>query len=123
MATIACIDDDQVVLNQYELVFKKRGHKVLVGHNGFDLGCFIADENVDAIVLDLAMPGLDGMTSVKRFAVSKPYILQKIVIVSGALTDPIRAELESLGVKSVGKPCDFDELVREVEARCGARLK
>jgi DNA-binding response OmpR family regulator len=114
--TVACIDDDELVLQQYDLVFKHKKYNVLLGRNGFDLGIFMGDQTVDAIVLDLAMPGLDGLTSLKRIAATNPRVLKRIVVVSGALNDLLRKEISGLGVQTMAKPCDFEALVAAVEA-------
>jgi two-component system chemotaxis response regulator CheY len=115
MKTLACIDDDEVVLQQYSLVFGELGYKVLLGQNGFDLGCFVSDGTIDAVILDLAMPGLDGISSIRRYAATKPSILKKIVVVSGALTESLSQEITKLGIPTIAKPCDFNNLVKEVE--------
>lgn len=112
---IICVDDDESILESYKEVFEDLGFEVLLGNNGFDLGCMINESNVAALIVDLSMPGLNGLTAIKRISVGNKSLLPKLVVVSGILDTKVREDLEKLNVQYLRKPVDFDVLVSTVK--------
>jgi CheY-like chemotaxis protein len=57
---ILCIDDEELGLEIRKMVLEREGFSVLTAHDG-PTGISLFDTtHVDAVVLDYAMPGLDG---------------------------------------------------------------
>lgn len=58
--TVLCVDDERIGLRVRKIMLESRGYVVLTAVNG-DEGLKIFDENqVDVVVLDYYMPGLNG---------------------------------------------------------------
>ena len=58
--TVLCVDDERIGLRVRKLMLESRGYTVLTAHSG-DEGLMLFDANqVDVVVLDYYMPGLNG---------------------------------------------------------------
>ncbi|MFA5802268.1 MAG: response regulator [Thermoleophilia bacterium] len=88
------------------------GHTALSGAEALE---FVEDEEPDVIVLDLKMPGIDGMEVLRRVRRSYPDI--QIIIHTGHGNDLDEAEAWSLGVFDyLKKPADIDLMVERIKA-------
>ena len=58
--TVLCIDDEELGLEIRKMVLEREGYVVLIAHDGASGLAIFESEKVDAVVLDYAMPGLDG---------------------------------------------------------------
>jgi len=58
--TVLCVDDEKVGLRVRKIMLESHGFKVLTASSGLQ-GLALFDENeIDLVVLDFYMPGLDG---------------------------------------------------------------
>jgi len=58
--TVLCVDDEKVGLRVRKIMLESHGFKVLTASSGLQ-GLAVFDENdIDLVVLDFYMPGLDG---------------------------------------------------------------
>lgn len=64
--TILLVDDDQKVLELLELTFSLGGYQTILAADGLAVFEVIRQNPVDAIILDVAMEGLDGYEVCKR---------------------------------------------------------
>jgi CheY-like chemotaxis protein len=58
--TILCIDDEDLGLEIRKMVLEREGFTVLTAHDGLTGVSIFESEPVDAVILDYAMPGMDG---------------------------------------------------------------
>ena len=110
-----CVDDDQQILDNYREIFEDLGYDVKTGQNGFDLGCMISEEMPDVMIVDLSMPGLNGLTALKRLSLKNKHLLARTIVVSGIIDTAVAAELKALRVRSFRKPVDYSELIVAVK--------
>lgn len=61
-----------------------------------------AGENFSAILMDMNMPGLDGLTAASRILSRNP--ATKIALVTANIQDAVRERAKSLGIAFIGKP-------------------
>jgi len=64
-------------------------------HNGLDALEKLKTTNYDVVVLDIEMPGLDGMETLKRMKELRPTV--QVIMFTGHGTDDRRALAETLG--------------------------
>jgi CheY-like chemotaxis protein len=57
---ILCIDDEDLGLEIRKIVLEREGFTVLTAHDGLTGLSICESEPVDAVILDYAMPGMDG---------------------------------------------------------------
>lgn len=95
----------------------------LASHTAFDgeqALRFVGDKEPDVMVLDLKMPGMDGMEVLRRIRREYPYI--QVIIQTGHGNDLNEAEARRLGVFDyLKKPVDIDLLVERIKAACQAK--
>lgn len=76
---------------------------------------FVDDKEPDVMVLDLKMPGIDGMEVLRRVKKKFPNI--KVIILTGHGTDRDEEESRRLGVFDyLKKPVDIEHLVSRIKA-------
>jgi CheY-like chemotaxis protein len=58
--TILCIDDEELGLEIRKMVLEREGYSVLTARDGPSALTIFDSQQIDAVVIDYAMPGLDG---------------------------------------------------------------
>jgi CheY-like chemotaxis protein len=105
---VVIVDDDPDIRSVLRDHVETRGRKVLEVGNGLEALWAVKHQHPRVVLLDLAMPRLGGLDSIKHIQKFDPAI--RIIVVSASLTDEIRAKLQSVGVPSIDKPIDFKRL-------------
>jgi len=112
------IDDNEDILNLLKTVLTNKGHDFTQAGNGRDGVKLIEEQNFDAILLDLAMPGFSGIDVIESLKKNDRIKNQKIILftASSATNKEIDALLQHDSVKScIRKPVDIDILINKVE--------
>ncbi len=65
-ASIVLVDDEKEIADLVELYLKNEGYKVHKFYHGNELVDFIDNNHVDLAVLDIMLPGVDGLTLCQR---------------------------------------------------------
>ncbi len=112
--TILVVDDEPAWVGALGAVLGRAGHRIVAAYDGEEALRRFSAERVDAVLLDLAMPGLDGADVCRRMrAVSDVPIL----IVSGERDRSVPAELLDLGADDyVRKGVPSAELLARIRA-------
>ncbi len=121
---ILVAEDDDAVVRLYAAYAQSRGHTVLVARDGAETLVAAASEMPDLVLLDIAMPKLDGRDVLKQLKASPRTAGIPVLVVSALGGDQnMRDLLLDLGALDVlEKPLDlqiaFDKAERLVaEAR------
>ncbi len=61
MQTVLVCDDDKAILDSIEIYLKAEGYNVLKAENGLQALELIKDNEIHCMVLDIMMPGMDGL--------------------------------------------------------------
>jgi CheY-like chemotaxis protein len=115
---ILCIDDNESGLKIRKLLLESIGFRVLTAQDGLAGLEIVCRQRVDLIILDYAMPGMDGEEVARRLRTQHPQI--PILLLSG-FQGSIPKSLFSMvdGFIEKGKPAAL--LLSEVERLTGAR--
>ncbi|HUR60174.1 MAG TPA: response regulator [Opitutaceae bacterium] len=123
MRTLLVIDDNQSVRESLRFLFLRRGYDVLVAENGAE-GIALAKQHwVDAAMVDVNMPGMNGVDVCKALreqatAAGRPI---SVWMMTGARTpDLAKRALEAGALALLGKPFDFADLFRQFDEKLGA---
>src|SRR5215216_2069122 len=114
MATILVVDDDPRILSVVSRGLRFEGYDVQTAVDGFE-ALRIARENLpNAVVLDVMLPGIDGLEICRRLrrATNVPILM---LTARDAISDRI-AGLDSGADDYLIKPFDFDELLARIRA-------
>lgn len=120
---ILVIDDDPYLPRIIELSFGHIGHLKFCYAAGGQQGLQFAEANPpDLILLDYAMPGMDGLETLRRLRAHQRTARTPIVAITGALPTTHRcAEMISGCDAYLPKPFELTALSRVVGAYCRNR--
>jgi two-component system cell cycle response regulator len=117
---ILCVDDDPANLKLLENILVPRGYEVVSAANGEDALQKIKTRTIDLVLLDLMMPGMDGLQVSRKIKDNKRY--RNIPIIMLTAYTGAEAYIKSLSNEVFAylqKPFEVEELVRNVRAALG----
>ena len=114
---ILVVDDDAAIRTMMERVLHHERFHVDVACDGFEAIEKLSSNDYDTIVLDLAMPRIDGIGVLRYIENLRPDIGKKVILVTANL--PVVPEAATaLPVAAVlTKPFDIRTLVSEIRAQ------
>ena len=115
--TILVVDDEISLRRLLETAFASKGYTVATAANGLEAIDYISrtEQPLDAVLLDLNMPGASGLEVAKVIKIARPHL--KVLMLSGNLPSGTRAELQNLGIEDfVQKPYALDDVGRRLRA-------
>jgi DNA-binding response OmpR family regulator len=120
-AKVLLVDDEEEFLRTLSQRLEMRGLKVTGATRG-EVAVDLADkQNFDAIVIDLAMPGMDGLETLKKIKESHPDA--EIIMLSGQGSIKTSIEAMKLGAEDfLEKPVDMKELLSKIDEMKNKRI-
>ena len=120
--TILVVDDDAQVRTLCRLALEESGHLVTEATNGKNALAAIEETDFDLIVLDLAMPDIDGFEFLKAVRAKSPKL--KIVVISGFLGGTMLRAAKLFGAAAtLAKPFSPDSLLLVVDGVLETRVQ
>lgn len=111
---ILLVDDEVVFTNNMSKLLNNRGYLVTAVNSGDSAIQKLEAEDFDVVVLDLKMPGMDGITTLKE--IKKLDLFTETLILTGHGSIDTAMEAIKLGAYDyLTKPCEIDELVAKIE--------
>jgi DNA-binding NtrC family response regulator len=112
-ANVLLVDDEEQFLDALSQRLEARGLKVKAVTSGEDAVDQVEDHNFDAIIVDLAMPGIDGIETLKRIKEKRPDL--EIIMLTGHATVKSGIEAMKLGADDfLEKPVDLNILLEKI---------
>jgi DNA-binding NtrC family response regulator len=106
---ILVADDEKNLRRVLVTELAEDGHEVAEAENGVGALSLLGEEEYDAVVLDLTMPGLGGIDVLRKLRTFE--IPPEVIILTGNATVPTAVEAMKLGAYDyIAKPCSLDEL-------------
>ena len=96
MTKVLVIDDEQGIRDLLDALLRRKGYDVILAANGQKGLELFRRERPDVIVLDLKMPGMDGLTVLQEVRRLDPR--QLVIILTGAGTPDAEQQVRALGV-------------------------
>jgi CheY-like chemotaxis protein len=118
---ILVVDDDATIRESIRLVLESVGIETVPAENGERALEAFSQSSCDGAIVDLIMPGMGGLETVRALRQKSPDL--PIIVVSGSLTrgislpELLRMATELKGVTSLAKPFKLTELVQTVRER------
>jgi len=113
-ATVLLVDDEEDFTAALAERMEARGLQVDVSSNGPDAIRQVEDRSYDAVILDLAMPGMNGIETLKEMLAKSPDL--QVILLTGRATvrDGVDA-MTSGAVEVLEKPTDLKTLLEHIE--------
>lgn len=112
---ILVVDDDQAVRDSLARSLQYNGYEVSTATDGLDALAKLASENVDAVVMDVMMPRLDGLETTKMLRENGNDVPILILTARDAVGDRIDG-LDAGADDYMVKPFSLDELLARIRA-------
>ncbi|MEZ5357734.1 MAG: response regulator [Candidatus Zixiibacteriota bacterium] len=110
---VLIVDDEEELLSSLSRLFSRRQIQPLTANSGQRALEILQDSLVDIMVLDVKMPGMDGLEVLRR--VKKQYPSIQVILLSGHPSVEAALEGVRLGAgEYLRKPPDIDELVKTI---------
>jgi DNA-binding response OmpR family regulator len=117
---ILIVDDEVDFAETFAERLRLRGFSVSAAYSGEQALRMVEDSEVGVMVLDLKMPGIDGLEVLRRVKKSRPEVA--VIILSGHGSELDEAYGRSLGAfEFLRKPADIGDVVEAV--RRAGRLR
>jgi DNA-binding NtrC family response regulator len=114
---VLLIDDEKIFVESLTKVLRKRGMVVLAAYDGPTALKVQSTEEADVIVLDLRMPGMDGLAVLKEIRTRDP--ITPVILLTGHIDiDRVAQVLDEGAAEVLLKPCPVDILVSAIENAC-----
>ncbi|MBW2028695.1 MAG: response regulator [Deltaproteobacteria bacterium] len=111
---VLLVDDEKHFVELLAERLALRGYDVETTLSGEEAVDKIEHYNYDVIILDVAMPGMDGVETLREIKRRKPLI--EVIMLTGHATVESAVEGMKLGALDyVMKPCDMEDLVLKIE--------
>jgi len=120
---VLLVDDEETFLEMMKDTLKPRGCAISTARNAGEADVRLESGYFDVVVLDVRMPGMDGVSFLKKIAEERP--TQQVVMLTGHATISMAVEAMKLGAFDfLLKPVEVDELLRTIkQASEHGRLK
>jgi two-component system, OmpR family, response regulator len=112
---ILVVEDEPAIADFVERGLRAEGHVVTSALDGIEGEQRALGEDVDLVILDLMLPGRDGLSVLRRLRESKPTLPVIVLSARGEVPDRV-AGLDSGATDYVTKPFSFEELAARVRA-------
>jgi len=118
--TVLVADDNEVAQRLCKRVLEKAGYSVLIAADGLQAVDIALSRRPTMILMDVAMPGIDGLEAMRRIKADVPSM--PIVIASAHSMSSDRERFLAAGADDVlSKPFRLADLIAIVESLAGAR--
>jgi DNA-binding NtrC family response regulator len=114
-ARILLVDDETPFVKTLTRRLSKRDLKIITAFSGQEaLAQLEKDSNIEVVVLDIKMPGIDGLQTLEE--IKRAYPLVEVIILTGHSTVDDAIKGMRLGAFDyLGKPCDIDRFISRLE--------
>jgi two-component system, response regulator, stage 0 sporulation protein F len=113
MKRILLVDDDDNICLLYKTEFEADGYEVVVANDGNHALGMLEAEDFDLVILDIRMPGMDGISALEKIAVKKRDLP---VLINSAYSNYKDNFLTWLAEDYIIKSADLSELKAKIKS-------
>ncbi|OEU62917.1 MAG: two-component system response regulator [Desulfobacterales bacterium S5133MH16] len=116
---VLLVDDEKDFIEMLSLRLKEVGEKITVAYSGQEGLDALGKADIDVVILDIKMPGMDGIETLSE--IKKKYPLVEVIMLTGHGSTETAVQGMKLGAFDyLMKPADFNDLNAKLE---GARKR
>ncbi|MEW6077697.1 MAG: sigma-54 dependent transcriptional regulator [Thermodesulfobacteriota bacterium] len=111
--TVLIVDDEPSILQPFEGLLTDEGFEVITASNGYEALKIIGQDPPDIVLLDIWMPGIDGIETLKEIRATNPHI--PVIMVTGHGTIETAVNATKIGAFDfIEKPISIDKVIVEI---------
>jgi len=115
--TILIVEDEKDIVKMLDYNLKKEGYKILVAHDGEDALDTANAKHPDLILLDLMLPGVDGLEVCKQLKLERKTASIPVIMLTAKTQESDKVVGLELGADDyVTKPFSPRELIARIKA-------
>ena len=119
---VLLVDDEEQFVETLAMRLEARDFAVATAFNGDQALDYVKGKDVDVVVLDVLMPGLSGIDTLRELKKIRP--LTEVVMLTGHATVETAIEGMKLGAFDyLMKPTEIDELVGKINKAQGRKAE
>ena len=108
--SILIVDDEPSILQSLGGLLSDEGFEIITASNGYEALKIIDRESPDLVLLDIWMPGIDGIETLKEIKKDNPYI--QVIIITGHGNIETAVKATKLGAFDlIEKPLSIDRVI------------
>jgi len=108
------VDDETEYLQTAIKRMKKRGMDVIGVSSGPEALSILAEQKIDVVVMDMRMPGMDGIQALRE--IKRHHPLVEVIMLTGHASMEASIQGMELGAFDyLMKPIDIDELIYKIQ--------
>lgn len=120
-AKVLLVDDEEAFTEALSKRLEARNLDVKTVNSGEDAVHIVKTHSFDAIILDLAMPGMDGLETLQKIKADHPDA--EIIILSGQASVDNTVQAMKIGAEDLlEKPVDITDLLSKIETAHNKRV-
>jgi DNA-binding NtrC family response regulator len=122
-AKVLLVDDEAPFVEALAKRLDKRGLEVIVAYSASEALQKLSEVgHIDVVVLDVKMPGMDGIEALKHIKTSYPMV--EVIMLTGHATVESAIDGMKLGALDyLMKPCDMEVLMAKVQDAKSKKLR
>ena len=118
---VLLVDDEELFVTALAKRMTKRGLSVHTAADGNAAVDLAREQAFDAIVLDLAMPGMDGIETLKKLLEINPDLQIILLTGHGSVQSGVEA-MKHGAMDFLEKPADFQELLQKINEAAAKKM-
>ncbi len=99
MTRILIVDDDATNQRILEYTLRKAGYEVRIAGNGVEGLAILKASPVDLVILDLAMPVMDGLTMLRQLRAGPSFATTPVIMLTASGDDNMLQEIEQVTIQ------------------------
>jgi len=108
--TVMIVDDEPSILKSLRGLLADEGFEVVTADNGYEALKLIDQESPDLVLLDIWMPGIDGIEALTEIKKENPHI--QVIMITGHGTIETAVKATKLGAYDfIEKPLSIDKVI------------
>ncbi|CAN2039062.1 Transcriptional regulatory protein ZraR [Candidatus Magnetomoraceae bacterium gMMP-15] len=108
--SILIVDDNPMILQSLQGILSDEGFEITTASNGYEALKLIDNQSPDLVLLDIWMPGIDGIETLKQIKKDNAFI--QVVIITGHGTIETAVKAIKLGAYDfIEKPLSIDKVI------------
>ncbi len=111
---VLIVDDEKDFVEMFSLRLKEQGEKVSTAHSGKEALKLLETVGIDVVILDIRMPGMDGIDTLKQ--IKKIHPIVEVILLTGHGSTETAVEGMKLGAFDyLMKPADFEDIKIKID--------